>query len=349
MIPILENFIFDIKDGMLHITASDLQNTIISQMSVESEEEGSIAVPAKMLADTLKNLSEQPVTFTINPDSYSIEINSDNGRYKLTGENASDFPKIPQLSRADTMDIPSDVLSDAIAYTLFATSNDDMKPSMNGVFFHMQESQANFVSTDSHRLIRYRRNDLGSNFDTSIIVHKKALNLLKNTLPQDKTLVKMEFNASNVVFTFNHIKLISRLIDDRFPDYENVIPLINDNEIEIDRVELLACLKRIVIYANKSTNQVRFRIVGNEMVVSSEDLDFSNEASERLYCNHDGADIEIGFNAKFLIEVLNNLHTNKIMLKLSGPGSAGLVLPAEQSKHEEILMLVMPIMLHNYA
>lgn len=349
MIPILENFLFEIKEGTLTVTASDLQTSIIVQINVEADQEGSVAVPAKMLVDTLRNLPEQPVTVNVNFDSYSVEIISDNGRYKLTGENATDFPKIPQLGRADSIQIPSDVLADALGYTLFATSNDDMKPAMNGVFFNITENNANFVSSDSHRLIRYRRNDLKSEYDMAIIVHKKALSVLKNTLPSERAFVNLDFNSSNAIFSFGQTKLICRLIDERFPDYENVIPTHNENLVTIDRQEMLSCLKRIVIYANRSTNQVRLRITGNELVVSSEDLDFSNEASERLFCDHTGPDIEIGFNAKFLIEILSNQPTDKVVFKLAEPSSAGLITPSEKSAEEDILMLVMPIMLHNYA
>jgi len=349
VVPILENFLFEIKEGVLHVTASDLQTSIITQVAVEAEEDGSIAIPAKMLVDTLKNLPDQPVTFHIEFDSYSIELSSDNGRYKLTGENATDFPRTPELTRSDAVTLPSEVMADAINYTLFATSNDDMKPAMNGVFFNIGQDYANFVASDSHRLIRYRRDDLRSEDDIAIIIHKKALALLKNMLPADSTELKVEFNSSNAIFTFADTKLICRLIDERFPDYENVIPVNNDNTLVIDREDLLRTLKRIVIYANKSTNQVRLKISGNEMQVSAEDLDFSNEASERLYCEHNGADIEIGFNARFLIEILNNIDAKQVSMKLAEPSSAGLIIPMEQAEQEDILMLVMPIMLHNYV
>lgn len=350
MVPILENFLFDLKGNVLTITASDMQTTVSTEVEVEADQDGSVAVPARMLNDTLKNLPEQPVTFHIDLDTYSIEINSDNGKYKLTGENADDFPRVSDLDRSDSLEIPSDVLLDAINYTLFATSNDEMKPAMNGVYFNIQADYTNFVSSDSHRLIRYRRDDLKSSFDASLIVHKRALGLLKAAIPSSgRQLVKLSFNAANAIFSFEGYRMICRLIDERFPDYENVIPNQNNNLVTINRQELLACLKRIVIYANKSTSQVRFKISGNEFRVTAEDLDFSNEADERLYCDHEGDDIEIGFNARFLIEMMNHLHSSKITFKLSEPGMAGLVVPEESADDEDILMLVMPIMLHNYV
>lgn len=349
VVPILENFLFEIEGGKLHVTASDLQTSIITELDVEAEQNGQIAVPARMLMDTLKNLPEQPVTFTIDFSTYSIEISSDNGRYKLAGENAADFPKIPELEGADKVELMTDMLSSAIGYTLFSTSNDEMKPAMNGVYFAIGNDEINFVSSDSHRLTRYTRKDVSSEHEASMIIHKKALSVLKASLPSANLPLTLEFNDANAIFTFNNVKLICRLIDERFPDYNNVIPLNNDNHVMLDRMEMMGSLKRLVIYANKSTNQVRFKITGNELKVSAEDLDFSNEASERIFCEHDGADIEIGFNAKFLLEILNNLHSEKITLELSEPGRAGLVIPKEVDPDEDILMLVMPIMLHNYA
>ena len=349
VVPILENFLFEIKGGKLNVTASDLQTSIITELDVEAEENGDIAVPARMLMDTLKNLPEQPVTFTIDFSTYSIEISSDNGRYKLAGENAADFPKVPELGGAERVELMTDMLASAIGYTLFSTSNDEMKPAMNGVYFSINESEVNFVSSDSHRLTRYTRKDVSSQQEASMIIHKKALSVLKASLPSVNLPLTLEFNDSNAIFTFENVKLICRLVDERFPDYNNVIPLNNDNHVVLDRAEMIGCLKRLVIYANKSTNQVRFKITGNELKVSAEDLDFSNEATERVFCEHDGPDIEIGFNAKFLIEMLNNLHSEKIILQLSEPGRAGLVIPREVEVDEDILMLVMPIMLHNYA
>lgn len=349
LVPILENFLFEIRNGLLTITASDLQTSVITELNVEADANASIAVPAKMLIDTLKNLPEQPVTFTIDQDSYSIEISSDNGRYKLSGEAPGDFPRAPKIDRLDEVEFPSDLLADAISYTIFATSSDEMKPAMNGVHIGFTEEHTNFVSSDSHRLIRYRRTDLKAKYDAAMIIHKKALDLLRKMLPSERTSVKMEFNASNAIFSFNNYKVICRLIDERFPDYENVIPVNNNNVITIGRSELLSTLKRIVIYANKTTNQIRLKIAGGELRVSAEDLDFSNEAHERLACEHDGDELEIGFNARFLIEMLNNLHSDKIIIKFNTPGSAGLMIPSESSEDEDILMLVMPIMLHNYV
>ena len=349
VVPILENFLFEIAGGTLTITASDLQTSMMTELEVEAKEDGSIAIPAKILLETLRNLPEQPVNFTIEESSYSIEISSDNGRYKLSGENATDFPRVPTVSDGYSVNISSDVLGTAISNTIYATSNDELRPSMTGVFLKLDETNATFVATDSHRLIRYRRVDIVSDMSHSMIIPRKALTLLKATLPSEVTNVAMEFNTSNAFFDFNRIKMICRLIDERYPDYENVIPADNENNITIGKAELLSSLKRIAIYANKTTHQVRLKITGSELMISSEDLDFSNEANERLVCEHDGEDIEIGFNAKFLIEMLGNISSDQLTFKLSAPNKAGLIEPSNKNENEDILMLVMPVMLNNYV
>lgn len=349
VVPILENFLFEIDEGQLTVTASDLQTSMITSLEVEAKESGSIAVPAKILLETLKNLPEQPVTFSIDKETYSVEINSDNGRYKLAGENATDFPKVPSVTDGYNVTISSDVLGTAIANTIFATSNDELRPAMTGVYLSLNDTNTTFVATDGHRLIRYRRVDVVSEMDNAMIIPRKALNLLKATLPADNTVVSVEYNVSNAYFKFDQIQMICRLIDERFPDYENVIPVDNPNQVVIDRLELLSSLKRIAIYANKTTHQVRLKITGSELLISAEDLDFSNEASERLSCEHDGEDIEIGFNARFLLEMLNNITSKEVSLQLSAPNRAGLIIPNESDDNEDILMLVMPVMLNNYV
>lgn len=349
VVPILENFLFEINDGKLTITASDLQTSMITELEVEAKENGSIAVPSKILLETLRNLPEQPVTFSIDEETYSIEINSDNGRYKLAGENATDFPKVPSVSDGNDVNISSDVLGNAINNTILATSSDELRPAMTGVYLNLSETNTTFVATDGHRLIRYRRVDIASDDGAAMIIPRKALTLLKSTLPSSNTNVNVQYNVANAFFKFDGIHMVCRLIDERFPDYENVIPAGNENEMIIDRTELLGSLKRIAIYANKTTHQVRLKITGSELVISSEDLDFSNEANERLSCDHNGADIEIGFNGKFLIEMLANIDSTQVSMKFSEPNKAGLIFPVDKDDNEDLLMLVMPVMLSNYS
>ncbi len=348
VVPILENFLFEIKSGLLTITASDLQTSMMTEIDVEAKEEGSIAVPARILMDTLKNLPEQPVTISVDSETYSVEINSDNGRYRLAGENATDFPKVPEVTEADSVDISASVLSSAISNTIFATSSDELRPAMTGVYIKLDDTSTTFVATDGHRLVRYRRVDVATENGMSLIIPRKALNLLKATLPTEDTNVVMEYNASNVYFHFNNIRMICRLIDERFPDYENVIPSENPITMTINKNEFLSSLKRNSIYANKTTHQIRLKITGSELTISAEDLDFSNEAKETLACDHDGEDIEIGFNAKFLVEMLSNVSSKSITLHMSAPNRAGLIIPADKNDNEDILMLVMPVMLNNY-
>ncbi|PKK36420.1 DNA polymerase III subunit beta [Siphonobacter sp. SORGH_AS_0500] len=349
IVPILENFLFQLEGTILTVTASDLQTVMITEIEVESSDKGSIAVPAKLLLDTLRGLPEQPITFKIDAETFGTEIISENGRYKLSGENPIDFPKVPAVNKTLSIEVAAEVLGKAIANTSFAASTDDLRPNMTGMFLQLGEANATFVATDGHRLVRYRRQDLKSSNTSTMIIPRKALNLLKSTLPSDNTLVKADFSQSNAFFTFGNIKMICRLIDERFPDYENAIPVNNPNILTINRLELLGSLRRISIYANKTTHQIRLRISKDELVISAEDLDYSNEASERLTCEYDADDLEIGFNAKFLIEMLSNLSTNQLQLRLSAPNRAGILVPNEQDENEDILMLVMPVMLNTYA
>ncbi|WP_299759585.1 DNA polymerase III subunit beta [uncultured Pontibacter sp.] len=349
VVPILENFLFEINNSKLTITASDLETSMITELPVEAKENGRIAAPAKILLETLKNLPDQPVTFTIDEETYTIEISSSNGRYKLSGENATDFPRVPSVQGGNSIEIPSNVLARAINKTIFAVSNDELRPAMTGIFVQLRSESVTFVATDGHRLLRYRRTDVGTAQEASIIVPRKAFTLLKSTLPSEATAVRMEFNQSNAFFSFDNIRMICRLIDERYPDYENVIPVQNPNKLVIDRADLQSSVKRISIYSNKTTHQIRLKLSGSELQVSAEDLDFSNEANERLTCQYDGEDMEIGFNAKFLMEMLNNIDSDEITFELSTPNRAGLLMPIVNEEAEDVLMLVMPVMLNNYV
>lgn len=350
IVPILENFLFQLDSNQLTVTASDLQTVMITELQVESSDKGAIAIPAKLLLDTLRGLPEQPIALKVDSDTFGIEIVSENGRYKLSGENPIDFPKIPSVNRAFSVELSSVALSHAISNTIFATSTDELRPAMTGVFLQLGANHATFVATDGHRLIRYRRFDVKSAVDTTMIIPRKALNLLKACLPSDSVPVKAEFSQSNAFFSFANIKMVCRLIDERFPDYENAIPTNNPNVLTISRGEILNSLRRISIYSNRTTHQIRLKLTPpNELLISAEDLDYSNEANERLLCEYNGDEMEIGFNAKFLIEMLNNVNSNTLSFELSAPNRAGIVVPLEKEDDEDILMLVMPVMLNTYA
>jgi DNA polymerase-3 subunit beta len=347
VLPILENFLFEIKDNLLTISATDLQTSMVTSLPIEAKEEGRVAMPSKILIDTLKTLPDQPVAFSVDTATLANEISAGDGKYKLSGENADDFPKIPVVDNASTVEIASSILSEAINKTIFAVSSDELRPAMAGVYVQLNEKNITFVATDAHRLVRYRRTDIGTEKSASIILPKKALNLLKSSLPNDDNKVTVEYNNTNAFFQFGNINLICRLVDERYPDYEAVIPQINPNKLTVDRSQFLNTLRRVVIFANKTTHQVRLKINGSELHISAEDLDFSNEAHERLNCQFEGEDMEIGFNAKFLVEMLNNLTCEEVVLEMSSPNRAGLLLPAIKQDDEDVLMLVMPVMLNN--
>lgn len=349
VLPILENFLFEIKEGSLIISATDLQTSMTTSLAVESKEEGKVAVPAKILLETLKTLPDQPIAFNIDDNTFAIEISAGDGKYKLSGENGEDFPKIPTVENASAVNVSASVLSQAINKTLFAVSNDELRPNMTGVYCQLNPDSVTFVATDGHKLVRYRRKDAKSATSSSFILPKKALTLLKSSLPSDDVSVAIEYNNTSAFFRFGNINLVCRLIDERFPDYEAVIPLNNPNKLTIERSLFLNCLRRVVIFANKTTHQVRLRINGSELNISSEDIDFANEAHERLSCQYEGADMEIGFNAKFLIEMLNNLDGEEVLLEMSTPNRAGLLMPQNGDENEDVLMLVMPVMLNTYA
>lgn len=347
VLPILENFLFEIKDNTLTISATDLQTSMVTSLPIEAKEEGRVAMPSKILIETLKTLPDQPVAFSVDTTTLAIEISAGDGKYKLSGENADDFPKIPIIDTVSTVQIAAPILAEAINKTIFAVSNDELRPAMSGVLVQLAEQSITFVATDAHKLVRYRRNDVGAEKSTSLILPKKALTLLKSSLPSDDVNVSIEYNNTNAFFQFGNINLICRLIDERYPDYEAVIPQINPNKLTVDRLLFLNTLRRVVIFANKTTHQVRLKISGSELHISAEDLDFSNEAHERLSCQFEGDDMEIGFNAKFLVEMLNNLACSEVVIEMSTPNRAGLLIPAVKEDNEDILMLVMPVMLNN--
>ncbi|MEM6966724.1 MAG: DNA polymerase III subunit beta [Bacteroidota bacterium] len=346
VLPILEDFLFTIDGRTLTIAATDLETSIITTVDVNADSNGVVAVPARILLDTLKELPGQPVTFNVNEDNFGIEITSAYGKYRLAGENGEDFPNIPQPEEVDTVSMNSSMLGKAISKTLFATSNDDLRPAMTGVYLQVDFNKLTFVATDAHKLVKYTFSEVTSDVSTSFIIPKKALSLLKGSLPSDEDL-KLSFNNSNAFFTAGNIHLVCRLIDARYPDYNAVIPTDNPNTLAVARGDFQNSLKRIAIYANKTTNQVILKITDSSLTVSAQDLDFSNEATEQLPCNYNGEPLTIGFNAKFLIEMLNVLETDEVKMELASSSRAGILHPTESPEGEDILMLVMPVMLSN--
>lgn len=346
-LPILENFLFEVAKGNLKISASDLETTMTTSMEVTSKEQGMVAVPARILLDTLKTFAEQPLTFTINDKNFQIEISSENGKFKLAGHDGVEFPKIPVVEQANSIEISAEVLLEAVNKTIFATGTDELRPVMSGVFFQLNKDNTTFVATDAHRLVRYRRNDIRSSKSTSFIVPRKPLTLLKSALMGLESKVKIEYNDANAFFSFDHFNLICRLIDGKYPNYEAVIPLDNPNRMVVSRDSFLNAIRRVSIFSNKTTHQVKLKIAGSELAISAEDIDFSNEANERLSCDYNGQDMEIAFNARFLSDMLSNLETENVTLELSLPNRAGIIRPTGNDENgEDILMLVMPVMIN---
>lgn len=345
-LPILDNFLFEIKGSELRVSASDLETTMSSKLSVESKEDGLIAIPARMLMDTLKNLSDHPIKFSVDKGNFQIEISSDYGKYKLSGHSGEEFPKVPEIEQTNSFSIKSQLLSRAINKSLFAAGNDELRPVMNGVFCELNSDNITFVATDAHKLVKYQRFDAKSENYTSFILPSKPLNLLKNCLSGAEE-TSIEYNQNNAFFKIGNIDLICRLVEGKYPNYEAVIPKENPNKLTIDRGLLLNSVKRVSIFANKTTHQVNLKLAGSSLNISAEDLDFSNKADENLTCSYSGEDMEIGFNSKFLIEMLNNIDTDEISIEMSDPSRAGIILPENpEDDAEKILMLVMPVMVN---
>ena len=278
----------------------------------------------------------------------ALPIFSDYGKYKLTGFDGEEYPKIPVMDKAKSFAISASTLNKAINKSLFATGNDELRPVMSGVFFQLSLDNITFVATDAHKMVRYRRSDLKPLNEGAFIVPKKPLNLLKNVLNDSNENVNISHNDNNVFFELENFSLMSRLIDGRYPNYEAVIPIDNPNKLTISRSALLNSVRRVSIFSNKTTHQVRLKIAGSELQISAEDLDFSNEANERLSCQFDGEDMEIGFNARFLSEMLSNLDSENVTIEMSAPNRAGILFPTEkENASDDILMLVMPVMLNN--
>lgn len=347
-LAILDNFLFDLKQNSLTILASDLETTMSTRLDVESEDEGMVAIPARLLLDGLKALPEQPVTFVTQPESSTIEMSSDYGKYSLAYVEGDEFPKLPEMEDVSSTELPAEILATAITKTIFAAGNDELRPAMSGVFFQFSAENLTFVATDAHKLVRYRRHDFKSDHTAEFIMPRKPLNILKSTLSTAGDTVQIHYNDTNARFEFENIVLTCRLIEGKYPNYEAVIPKDNPNKMEIDRNTFLSSSKRVAIFANKTTHQVRLKLAGSELQLSSEDIDFSNKAHERLNCSYEGDDIEIAFNARFLNEMLANLESEVIALELSEPSRAGILTPTDGLEEgEDILMVVMPVMINN--
>jgi DNA polymerase-3 subunit beta len=346
VLPILEDFLFEIDKNKLTVVATDLETVMKIHLDIEAKDSGKVCIPSKILLESLKNIAEQPLTFNIDKN-FGIEITSDNGKYKVMGENPDNFPKEPVADAATSFTMPSSALVTAINKSLFAVSNDDLRPAMTGVFFELDSNGITCVATDAHRLVRFKRTDVSCPKTDTFIVPKKPLNLLKSALPSNDDELQISYNSNHLFVKHGGTELVCRLIDARFPDYKVVIPTDNPYKLTVNKNDFQSALRRVSVFSNKSTNQVALSISGSELQLAAQDVDFSFEGNERMACQYDGEDLQIAFNAKFLIEMLNAADTDEVVIELSTPTKAGIIKPTEVNENEELLMLVMPLMLNN--
>lgn len=345
VLPILEDFLFEIDKNKLTVVATDLETVMKIHLDIEARDTGRICIPAKILIDSLKNLPDQPLTFTIDKN-FGVEITSDNGKYKVMGENPDNFPKEPAAKDTNSFTMSAAALVKGINKTLFAVSNDDLRPAMTGVFFELDPKGLTFVATDAHRLVRYRKKEIKCPQKDSFIVPKKPLTLLKGAIPENQDELKVSYNENHLFIEHGTTELVCRLIDARFPDYKVVIPAENPYRMTVSRTDFQNALRRVNIFSNKSTNQVALTITGAELQLTAQDIDFSFEGNERMNCRYEGEDMQIAFNAKFLIELLNATDSAEVVMQLSTPSKAGIISPVEKDEDEELLMLAMPLMLN---
>src|SRR6185503_3542571 len=345
VLPILEDFLFEVEKNKLTVVATDLETVMRVQLEIEAKDSGKVCIPARILIDSLKNIPDQPLTFNIDKN-FALEITSDNGKYKVMGENPDNFPKEPAADDTTSFKTTASSLVTAINKTLFATSNDDLRPAMTGVYFELDKKGLQFVATDAHRLVRYRRKDVVCPKSDSFIVPRKPLNLLKAAIPANDDEITLSYNSNHFFVKHGTTQMSCRLIDARFPDYKVVIPSDNPYRLTVNKNDFQGALRRVNVFSNKSTNQVALSISGSELQLAAQDIDFSFEGTERMKCQYNGEDLVIAFNARFLIEMLNAADSDEVNLELSTPTKAGLIKPSEQEDNEELLMLVMPLMLN---
>lgn len=350
-LPILDNLLFKIEGNLLQVTASDLETTLTTKLELDTVEgEGIIAIDAKKILDILKEFSEQPLNFMIDVESYKVDIVSENGKFSMVGQNPDDFPQMPTIKSdsVSRIDLSPDILYSGISSAIFATGDDELRPVMNGIYIELLTSGVNFVATDAHKLVRYKRKEVKAEADSSFILPKKPAGILKGILPKAFSDVTLEFDSKNAFFNFEDFQLVCRLVEGVYPNYDTVIPKENPNQLVVDRVELYNVLKRVSIFSNQASNLVALSISGNQLQVSAQDLDYSVSGKETLNCQYTGDEMEIGFKSNFLIDILQNISTTEVIIELSDPTRAGIILPKDNDNpDEDILMLIMPMMINS--
>ena len=346
-LPILENFLFDLKGNVLEITASDSELTLKTQVEVESAaEEGRIAVPAKHMMDLLKELPDQPLTINTTSDS-SFVCSWASGESTLPYFPAEDYPEIIGTDdTAVTLQFPAQSLVDGIASTIYATADDEIRPAMNGILFDIDTASTTLVASDSHKLICYTTADVTASEKASFILHKKPAGILKAIIGKDAEVVDIAFDSKNATFKFGNTMVICRLVVGKYPKYRDVIPQNNSNILRINRAQLLNTVRRVSVCSNKASNHIKFDLKGGSLMVSAQDLGFSIAAHETMQCQYDGNELTIGFKSPFIIEILSNMNCGEVVMKFLDSKRAALVVPAEdEAESEKICGIIMPIMI----
>ena len=345
-LPILETILFKSEESSIKLSATDLEISIMQRVKADIEQPGSIAIPARRLLETLRQLPNITVFFEVDGQN-NISFKTDKGTYKLAGDNADDFPEVPDLMDGTTIEVHTKVVQKAIAKTLFAVSNDDLRPAMMGVNFQVGLNSTQFVSTDGHRLVKYSTTEMTTIKEQSFIVPDKALALIQKSISDELTAIQI--NQDHVSFKCGSTQLITRLINEQYPNYESVIPRDNDKFLSISKDQMLSTVKRVSIFSSSTTRQIRLKLETNKLTICAEELDMSSEAKETIGCDYNNESMEIGFNAKYLSDVLQNIDGDEVSFEFSSPNKAGIVKPTQSDKSEEMLMLVMPVMLNSYS
>lgn len=348
-LPILDCFLFRLEDGTLSVTVSDSETTMVTSVEVnESDMNGKFAIAAKTLLDALKEISDQPLTFDINAQSFEITVHYLNGKYSLVGQNADEFPQSATLSdSAVRVEMDAQILLAGINRAVFATADDELRPVMNGIYFDITTDDITMVASDGHKLVRCKTLAAHGNERAAFILPKKPATLLKSLLPKEQGMVTVEFDERNAVFTLGRFRMVCRLIEGRYPNYNSVIPQNNPHKVIVDRVQLMGALRRVSIFSSQASSLIKLRMQENQIVVSAQDIDFSTSAEETQVCQYSGAAMSIGFKSTFLIDILNNMAANEVIIELADPSRAGVIIPVEQAENEDLLMLLMPMMLND--
>lgn len=348
-LPILDCFLFDLKGGTLSITASDTETTMVTSVEVtESDSDGRIAITARTLLDAMKEIPEQPLTFNIDEKTLEVIVQYMNGKYSVMGQNADEYPQAATLSgNAVHVNIPADMLLNSINRTLFATADDELRPVMNGIYFDITPENITMVASDGHKLVKNQNLTVKGSEKAAFILPKKPANLLKNILTKEENSVSIDFDERNAVITLAKYRMVCRLIEGRYPNYNSVIPQNNPYKITIDRAVLLSALRRVSVFSSQSSSLVKLRLEASKLIISTQDIDFSTSAEETLSCLYEGTPMSIGFKAPFLIDILNNTPGQDVVIELADPSRAGVIVPAEQEEETNLVMLLMPMMLND--